>query len=118
MTNIFTNQAEALRLGASWGLFRPMRNEYIILTGKMSIPRAVWHRIINAAGGAHLTAVTIGTTLVVQADDDDTETAKVQGARRRGIPVIKESAFVAALLPTAEELETGFIAPFSSEALR
>lgn len=93
----------ASHAGVRLGGFAMKPGDIVVLTGEMSMPRAVWEERAAQAGLSVGKNVTKKTRLLVAADPDSLS-GKAQMARRYGIPVVTEDAFghfVESMLPSA-----------------
>lgn len=74
------------------GRFAMKPGDIVVLTGEMSLPRAVWEERATQAGLMVGRNVTRTTKLLVAADPDSLS-GKAKTARQYGIPVVTEAAF-------------------------
>ncbi|MGH4002025.1 MAG: exonuclease domain-containing protein [Pseudonocardiaceae bacterium] len=78
--------------GVQLGRFAIKPCDIVVLTGEMTVPRAVWEERASQAGLSVGKSVTKKTKLLVAADPDSLS-GKARTARQYGIPVVTEAAF-------------------------
>lgn len=102
-------------LGAAgqWGLLRDMSGWKVCMTGKMSMERSQLAALVESAGGTFTNSMSGSVRLLLVADDS-VWSAKLEKAEEAGTQVMRESQFVALLLPTPEELLSGERAAFGA----
>lgn len=83
---------ETPHTGMRVGSFAMKPGDIVVLTGEMSLPRAVWEERVTQAGLTVGDSVTKKTKLLVAADPDSLS-SKAKKARQYRIPVVTEAAF-------------------------
>lgn len=78
--------------GLQVGEFAMQPGDIVVLTGEMSVSRAVWEERAAQAGLSVGKSVTKKTKLLIAADPDSLS-GKAKKARQYGIPVVTEAAF-------------------------
>ncbi|GAB3412976.1 exonuclease domain-containing protein [Flindersiella endophytica] len=76
----------------SWGRFALRRNDLVVFTGQMDVPRDIWEQRAYDAGLRTHRSVTRQVRLVVSADPDSLS-GKARQARGYGIPIVSCEAF-------------------------
>lgn len=87
-----TASPRASHTGLRLGEFAMKHGDIVVLTGEMSVPRAVWEERAAQAGLSVGKSVTKKTKLLVAADADSLS-GKARTARQYGVPVVTEDAF-------------------------
>lgn len=87
-----TARSKAPPPGLRIGEFAMEPGDIVVLTGEMSVPRAVWEERAAQAGLSVGNSVTKKTKLLIAADPDS-PSGKAKKARQYGIPVVTEAAF-------------------------
>lgn len=88
-----TTEARAVtREDPSWGRFALRRNDLVVFTGQMDLPRETWEQRAYDAGLRTHRSVTRQVRLVVSADPDSLS-GKARQARDYGIPIVGCEAF-------------------------